>query len=159
MLRTSSKKRSSAQGGFTVLELLFVMFIVAILAVFAIPAYVGFIQKARETAVVSYLSKIKKAEEVHKLGLNSGGLYSNSFDILEDTGIVPPATGISSRVEHEYTFDLTAGVDGSSLPYWRATAAPLSSDASAKWFYIDDQGPVRYETGAAATASSPVLKR
>lgn len=140
--------------GFTVLELLFVMAIIGILAAIAIPAYTGFVQRARETAAISYLSKIKRGEEIFRL-TDPAGNYSGDFDQLETTGAVPPATGGASRVVQDYNFSISAGVAGT--PYWRVNADPVSGSATVRWFYTDETGVIRYNTGAAADQSSPPL--
>ena len=132
-------KGALSKRGFTVVELLFVMGILGILAVIAIPAYTSFIQKARETAVVTTLSKIKRGQEA-----------------LVATGVLSPAPGGATRDEHDYRFTLAAGVSG-GVPHWTVNANPLDASASAKWFYIDDAGVARFETGAPANSGSPLF--
>ncbi|MFQ5735276.1 MAG: type IV pilin protein [Thermodesulfobacteriota bacterium] len=143
-------------GGFTVLELLFTMAIVAILAVIALPVYSKFIQKARETAVISYLSKLVKAEELYYLGSPTAS-YTGDFDELETTGLITPSTGASTRIEHEYTFSLSSGTSGGK-PVWQVTAAPVDGSTSARWFYADQSGILRFETGTTASAASPQVQ-
>lgn len=142
--------------GFTVLELLTVVAVISILLAISLPTYFKFVQRARETSAISFLAKIKKAEEVFRVE-SPEGLYSASFDELETTGGIPPSTGALSRVEEDYRFDLAAGVNGGGEPFWNAAAAPLSGSPSAKWFYVDKTGLIRYSTGAPASASSPLL--
>ncbi len=149
----SSGDALSRARGFTVIELLFVLGILGILAIIAIPAYTSFIQKARETAVITMLSKIKKAEEVHRLG-DPSGLYSGDFQDLVATGILSPAAGTATRDEHDYRFTLASGVAG-GIPYWTVNANPLDGSASVRWFFVDETGVTRYETGAPATSASP----
>lgn len=139
--------------GFTVVELLFVMGILGILAVIAIPAYTSFIQKARETAVVTTLSKIKRAEEVYRLS-DSVGLYTADFQALVATGVLSPAPGGATRDEHDYRFTLAAGTTN-GVPYWTVNANPIDASASVNWFYIDDIGVARYALGAPANSGSP----
>ncbi|HAO94239.1 MAG TPA: hypothetical protein DCR11_10270 [Deltaproteobacteria bacterium] len=148
-------KGALSKRGFTVVELLFVMGILGILAVIAIPAYTSFIQKARETAVVTTLSKIKRGQEVYRLA-DSVGLYTGDFQALVATGVLSPAPGGATRDEHDYRFTLAAGVSG-GVPYWTVNANPLDASASAKWFYIDDAGVARFETGAPANSGSPLF--
>ncbi len=139
--------------GFTVVELLFVMGILGILAAIVIPMYTSFIQKARETAVITVLSKIKKAEEVHRLG-DPSGLYAGDFQDLVSTGILSPAAGNAERDEHDYRFTLASGVAG-GIPYWTVNANPVNGSATVRWFFVDETGVVRFETGAPATSASP----
>lgn len=146
-------KGALSKRAFTVVELLFVMGILGILAVIVIPAYTSFIQKARETAVITVLSKIRKAEEVHRLG-DPSGLYAGGFQDLVATGILSPAAGTATRDEHDYRFTLASGVAG-GIPYWTVNANPLDGSTSVRWFFVDETGVVRYETGAPATSASP----
>lgn len=141
--------------GFTLLEVIFVAVVIAILAAIAVPSYVSFIQRAKETAVISYLGKVKKAQETWALD-DLDGLYSASFDELETTGLVEAAFGAASRVEHAYQLDLAAGVL-SGEPFWNISAGPISPNPKARYFYVDQTGVVRYVVGAPAGPGSPPL--
>ncbi len=151
-----SRKARGAAAGFTVIELLLIMAIISIIAVIAVPSYNKFIQKARETSVISYLSKIVKAEDIYLLE-SPAASYSADFDELESTGIISPSTGAASRVEHDYTFTLNAGTVA-GVPFWNVTANPLDGSLSARWFYADETGILRFKTGAAADAASPQVR-
>lgn len=151
--RRSIKRPISGQRGFTLTELMFVVFIIAVIAAIAIPMYYRFIQRARETAVITYLDKVRKAEDIHLLQ-NSSNLYSGNFEDLEATGAVPPGTGDASRVQDDYRFDLTAGVSPSNEPIYSVNANPVNGSTAVKWFYIDQTGIIRFNMGAAADSSS-----
>jgi prepilin-type N-terminal cleavage/methylation domain-containing protein len=148
-------KPREKQRGFTLVEIIIVVGIIAIIAAIAVPAYVSFIQRAKETAVVAYLTKVKKAQESHRLK-NAADLYSASFDELETTGFFEGAVGAASRVAHEYQLDLSAGVS-SGVPFWNIIADPLSLNANARHFYVDQTGVVRYAVGASAGPGSQPL--
>ncbi|GMR05406.1 MAG: type IV pilin protein [Thermodesulfobacteriota bacterium] len=145
-----------AQDGFTVLELLFIMAIIGILAAIAIPMYTRFIQKARETSVISYLSKVVRAEEMYYIDSPTVS-YTGDFDELETTGMIAPSTGTATRVEHDYTFSITAGAVAGK-PFWNVTADPVNGSLKARWFYADETGALRFETGGVANASSPQVQ-
>jgi prepilin-type N-terminal cleavage/methylation domain-containing protein len=145
-------EKPGTQRGFTIIELLIAVAVIAVLAAIAVPAYISFIQKAKETAVISYLAKMRSAQETHKLD-DASSFYSGSFDELETTGFIPAAAGAASRVEHEYQLDLAAGVLGGE-PFWSVLAAPLSTSPKARHFYVDQTGVLRYAVGAPAGPSS-----
>lgn len=151
----AGRPAASGSRGYTLLEILVTVFIIAIVAAIAIPIYTKFIQKARETAVIAYLSKIKKAQVIHQLE-DPVGNYSGDFDALEATGALPPSTGSASRIEHDYRIDLAAGADAFG-PFWNATAEPLSGSTSVRWFYTDKTGVIRAEVGATAGPASPPI--
>lgn len=151
----SSRRKS--EGGFTIIEILIVVAIVAVLAAVAVPSYISFIQRAKETAVQAYLGKVRKAQEVYRSS-DTANAFSGSFDDLETTGFVEPATGAASRVERDYRMDLTVGIS-SGEPFWNVLATPLMPNPKAKYLYIDETGLIRYAVGAPAGPASPLLPR
>lgn len=150
-----SFKPRNKQRGFTLVEVIIVVGIVSLLAAIAVPAYLSFIQRAKETAVLAYLNKVKKAQESHRLK-NAADQYSASFDELETTGFIEGAVGVASRVAHEYQLDLSAGVS-SGEPVWHVLADPLSLNPKARHFYIDQTSTIRFAVGAPAGPGSDPL--
>lgn len=144
-----------SRGGFTLLEVLITLAIISIVAAIGIPAYTKFIQRARESAAITYLSKARKAQNVFLLENQQG--YTGDFELLETTGIIQPGSGNPSRVVQDYRFDLTAGINASGEPVWNMTSSPTSGYKPSKWFYTDDTGVIRFEVDAPATSSSPPL--
>ena len=147
------KTRRRREGGFTLVELLIVVAILAILASIAIPMYTGFIQNARETTAIGYLKNLHKSKDLYRFD-SAITVYSGDFEELEAMGGVPPGSGSASRVDQDYRFDLSAGPGPGGQPSWQATATPLKQQATARFFYVDDTGVIRFETGAVAGAGS-----
>ncbi len=139
--------------GFTLIEMLIVLAIISVLTAIALPMYTNLVKKSRETAVLSYMTLLKKAEDAYII-TNVGNAFSSDFEELEATGTLPPGNGSATRIVHDYRLVLTVGVDA-GVPFWRVTAEPVDGDVTVKWFYTDETGVMRYETGATATASSP----
>ncbi len=149
--KTGQRCRDSR--GFTLVEMLIVLAIITILTAIALPMYTNLVKKSRETAVLTYLNLLKKAEDSYII-TNTGNAFSNDFEELEATGTLPLGNGASTRIVHDYTLTLTVGNSG-GVPFWRVTAEPVDGDTTARWFYTDETGVMRYETGLTATASSP----
>lgn len=142
--------------GFTLVEMVIVLAILAVIAAVAIPSYRGIVQKARETSAMSFLSYIAKAENIYKVS-NVNSTYTDDFEELETTGAIPLSEGTTTRVETEYSFELSTGVDADGQSIWSVTATPLTSPSTYRWFYLDQTGAIRYEVGAAAGPASPVI--
>lgn len=149
-----SRHDVAGERGMTVVELLVTVVIVAIVAAIAIPAYSRFVQKSRETAVMSYIYKIVKAEESHRL-YDPSNRYTENFTDLAATGIVLHDGGDSEKtVEHGYEFKLDAKFVGGK-PVWSVKAEPKDESADKRWFYADQTGIIRCKTGSHANGSSP----
>jgi prepilin-type N-terminal cleavage/methylation domain-containing protein len=158
--------------GFTLIELLIGVAIIGILAAVAIPTYLGFVQKARETALMHYLRAMQKGQELWRAEVDSLG-YCGDFDELEETGYVPDAQNFvavrrraartgrvrttSSRVVKEFRVDLGA-VDnpGTNTYTVNARAHPVNRNPKVRWFYMDQTGIIRAGIGAASAGSPPV---
>lgn len=160
-----------AQGGFTLIELLIGIGVVGLLAAIGLPTYLGFVQRARETALILYLSEVHKGQLAWRLETDSLG-FSGDFEELEETGMIPDATNskrvrqreprrgptrtTSSRVLHNYSLALTAQDDPSTNSYtYSITASPQSGDKKARSFYLDQTGVVRTGTGKVGPHSAP----
>jgi len=167
--------------GFTLIELLIILVIVGIIAAIAIPTYFGYVQKARETVVIAYLVELQKAQEAYRLDPgNPSEQYSGDFDALEETGFLSKSgqtqagsttTGKgkgkglektktapkSSLEQNGYRFDLTAGTDAAGNSTWYVYAYPTDGNRKVRWFYSDQTGIIRYETGRRPSPSSPPI--
>ncbi|MEK6531765.1 MAG: prepilin-type N-terminal cleavage/methylation domain-containing protein [Deltaproteobacteria bacterium] len=142
--------------GFTLVEMVIVLAILAVIAAVAIPGYRGIVQKARETSAISFLSYIAKAENIYKVS-NMNSTYTDDFEELETTGAIPLSEGTTTRVETEYSFDLSTGVDADGQSTWSVTATPLTSPSTYRWFYLDQTGAIRYAVGGVAGPASPTI--
>jgi len=161
------------EAGFTLIELLIGLAIVGLLAGIAIPTYLGFLRRARETAVVHYLRALSKGQELWRAETDSLG-FCGDFNELEESGFVPDAVNFvavrrraaartgrtvttSSRVVKGYRIDLrdTEDPSGGSYTYY-ARAYPQDGSRKVRWFYVDQTGIIRGGVGA-ATASSPPI--
>ncbi|MBI5167309.1 MAG: prepilin-type N-terminal cleavage/methylation domain-containing protein [candidate division NC10 bacterium] len=167
--------------GFTLIELLIILAIVGVIAVIAIPTYFGYVQKARETVVIAYLVELQKGQEAYRLD-DPSEQYSGDFNALEETGFISKSgqtqvgsttTGKgkgkgkglektktapkSSLEQNRYRFDLTAGTDAAGNSTWNVYAYPTDGTQKVRWFYSDQTGIIRYETGRRPSPSSPPI--
>ena len=145
--------RVNGKDGFTLVELLIVIAVIAILAAIAVMAYNKVISKAKQASAISYVNSIVKAEQIF---LDINNRYTDNFSELETTQVIPFGTG-NPRAYGDYTFTLTIGVDGGGAAFWNVIAVPTDGDITMRWYYSDATGIIRYEVGAAPSASSPPI--
>jgi type II secretory pathway pseudopilin PulG len=155
----------------TVIELIIVLGVVALLTAIGLPLYLDFVERARETALLLYLSEVHKGQEAWRLEADSLG-FSGDFDELEQTGMIPDATNsrrvrlreprrgstktASTRVVQNFSLTLTAQEDPSTGSYtYSIVASPRDRGKKARWFYLDQTGVIRTGIGKAGPYSAP----
>ncbi len=167
MMRNNPRTKS---GGLTLIELLIAAGILGILLSIGIPAYTGFVQRARETALICYLGSLHKAQIGLRTETDANG-FTGDFDELEETGYIAggdnavpvrrrmPRRGgtrtTSSRMVYTYRLDLVAREDASGNTSYSVLAYPQSRSASSRWFYMDQTGLIRAGIGSAGPFSAP----
>ena len=105
--------------GFTLIELLVVVLIIGILAAVAVPQYQLAVDKSRYIQLITMITSIKKAQEIHYLAT---GEYTNRFNQL-DIDLPPGATvkiinnvqkeqlRYSNNMAYDINFSKTTGYD------------------------------------------------
>ncbi|MFQ5816475.1 MAG: type IV pilin protein [Terriglobia bacterium] len=148
------RRRSAA--GFSLIELMIVIAIIMVLITMAMPSIMATLQRAHEAAAVAMLRKLHTDQEGYRI---SNQEYADDFRLL-DTDFGQISQGGDVLLYSNYIFRLTAllGPGQSSLDQWECTAEPVRARGSARYFYIDDTGIIRYEIGNFATSSSPVFR-
>ncbi len=139
--------------GFTLLELLIVVAIIMILATFAVPYAVKQRIQANQASAVNDLRVLRDAMEAYRADHNR---YPPSFDTnTMGTYLSNPKMALSPFERRGYRFTITTtGTDR-----WHASAEPTSPrSGGTRYFFVDDSNLIRWNEGAAATATSEPLE-
>jgi prepilin-type N-terminal cleavage/methylation domain-containing protein len=165
------ERTTPPRDGFTLIELLIGIAVLAVLSAVAVPAYLGFIQRARETALIHYLKEIHAGQMAWRLETDAPG-FSGDFDELEESGFIVdarnfqrvrrrapsrgPTRATSSRLVQNYRLDLTAQDDTSTNTHtYSLVASPQSGNRKVRWFYLDHTGLIRAGIGQAGPSTPP----
>ena len=138
------------QKGFTLIELMVVVGLVGVISSIAIPNYIQSRRSARESAAISNVRTLTSAEGAF---LSTSGGYTQyaSFSQLTTQGLIESTFVNNGGVKDGYLFVITQP----DITSYTITAAPQTADAALmRYFYADQSGVIRQNTGAAATASS-----
>ncbi len=125
-----NKMKTSAQQGFTLIELMIVVAIIGILAAVAIPAYRDYVTKARMSNVISATSAVKSAMA---LCLQENGALA-SCDTATELGITLPSatTDLTSIAIAATTAVITATATAAAggFTYTVTPTAPAAGDST-----------------------------
>ena len=138
------------QKGFSLIELLIVVAMIGVITSIAVPSYISSRRSARESAAISNIRTLISAEGAF---LSSSGGYTQyaSLSQLTTQSLIESTFVNNGGVKDGYLFDLTQP----DMTSYILTAAPQTADAALmRYFYADQSGVIRQNTGAAATASS-----
>ena len=122
-------------GGFTLVELIVVIAILAILAGVAIPAYSGYIEKAKDAAVITELDAIQTAAQA----ANATAGEIDTITVTKDGISVTVASGEKFATNYNADFVLfypnaKAGANAGSLTFEKAIELTGTSyENGAKW--------------------------
>lgn len=129
--------RSSAEAGFTLIELMVVIAIIALLALFGVPQYANHTQRAKVTGALSGIAAVKLA--VATCAQESGSLSGCSSGTADIPAAVAGGSAGSS-IQYVDAVSVTDGVislvstgklsDGSLMGL---TLTPLLSDSALRW--------------------------
>jgi type IV pilus assembly protein PilE len=140
---------TSAQGGFTLVELMVTVAIVAILATIAATSYTSQVQKSRRTDARSALMDLAGREE--KL-FSTTNAYTNSLAALGySSGTLGSGSG-------DYTVTVSspdAGQPGATVPTYAITATAINAqlgDTQCKTLSVNQLG-LQSSTGSATSAT------
>jgi prepilin-type N-terminal cleavage/methylation domain-containing protein len=159
----SEMMKEKSESGFSLIELLIVVAVILIVTAIAVPSISRSRMAANEASVVSTLRVVNAA------CLSYSTTWGTGFPVsLSNLGPGKPATAatadlvsslVSGGTKNGYVLTYTSGapVNG-KIPSYAITAAPLVPNQSGvRYFFSDQSGVIRQNTGSAATVASRPL--
>ena len=121
-------------GGFTLVELIVVIAILAILAGVAIPAYSGYIEKAKDAAVITELDAIQTAAQA----ANATKGEIKTIKVTASGITVEGTDGLSDKFNEDFVLfyaNATAGASNGTLTFKKAPELTGTSyEGGATWY-------------------------
>ncbi len=136
--------------GFSLIELLIVVAIIGIIAAIAVPNLLQSKAAANEASAISAVRNIVTSHITFSATSGSGS-YAADLLALQTASLIDSVLG--SGTKDGYTFASSGGANAFTI-----TAAPLlTGSTGTRYFFSDESGVIRYNTGAVANVSSNPL--
>jgi len=136
--------------GFSLIELLIVVAIIGIIAAIAVPNLLQSKAAANEASAISAIRNIVTSHITYSATLGAGK-YAADLAALQDAKLIDIVLG--SGTKDGYVFSSSGGANAFTI-----NAAPLTAGSTGtRYFFSDESGVIRYDTGGAADNSSNPL--
>ena len=136
--------------GFSLIELLIVVAIIGIIAAIAVPNLLQSKAAANEASAISAIRNIVTSHITYSATVGSGK-YAADLGTLQSSSLIDSVLG--SGTKDGYAFASTGGANNFTV-----TAAPITAGSTGtRYFFSDESGVIRYNTGGTAgTGNSPL---
>jgi prepilin-type N-terminal cleavage/methylation domain-containing protein len=136
--------------GFSLIELLIVVAIIGIIAAIAVPNLLQSKAAANEASAISAIRNIVTSHITYSATVGAGS-YATDLATLQGAKLIDSVLG--SGTKDGYTFASTGGSIGFTI-----TAEPITAGSTGtRYFFSDESGVIRYNTGGSADNSSNPL--
>ena len=136
--------------GFSLIELLIVVAIISIIAAIAVPNLLQSKAAANEASAISAIRNVVTSHITYSATVGAGK-YAADLPALQTAGLIDSVLG--SGTKDGYTFASSGGANAFTI-----TAEPLTAGSTGtRYFFSDESGVIRYNTGGSANSSSNPL--
>ena len=136
--------------GFSLIELLIVVAIIGIIAAIAVPNLLQSKAAANEASAISAIRNVVTSHITYSATTGSGS-YAVDLGVLQSAKLIDSVLG--SGTKDGYLFASTGTQNTFSV-----TESPVTAGTTGtRYFFSDESGVIRYDTGAVATSASSPL--
>ncbi len=136
--------------GFSLIELLIVVAIIGIIAAIAVPNLLQSKAAANEASAISAIRNIVTSHITFSATVGSGS-YAADLPALQTAKLIDSVLG--SGTKDGYSFAST----GSAIAFTVTASPTVVGSTGTRYFFSNESGVIRYNTGGAATSASSPL--